>query len=80
MVIVVDAHMRRQAGQEQHQFAAVFGLDHLGAVFGADGMGRLSRMGVDTSPGHTAVARMPCRPSSMFRLSVIAFTPNLAAW
>ena len=43
------------------------------------GIGRLSRMGVATSPGHTAVARMPWMHSSMFRLSVIALTPNLAA-
>ena len=43
------------------------------------GIGRLSRIGVATSPGQTTQERMPLTHSSMLMVWLIATTPCLAA-
>ena len=41
--------------------------------------GRFFRIGVATSPGHSAVARRPCAPCSMLNECVSAIMPALLA-
>ena len=43
------------------------------------GEGRVSRIGVSTSPGEMQMLRMPLIPSSALRLALMATTPCLEA-
>ena len=76
---LVDHDVRRQAGDVADQVADILRLRHARALLLVIGTGRLSRIGVATSPGQTTQERMPLTHSSMLMVWLIATTPCLAA-
>src|SRR5262249_36484306 len=76
---LVDAPGRRLAGDKDDDRPPALRLQHACIVSGVSGTGRLSRIGVATSPGQSTDERMPFWHSSRLMVWLMATMPCLAA-